>query len=162
MAFLDSMNIAASGLTASRMRMDVISENIANAETTRTEGGGPYTRKATVYEAVNSGAGSSFDSMLANKLGSDYTLLQDKFGVFGEVTGGVTVTEVIDDESEYLTVYDPDHPDADENGYVQYPNVDTTQEVLDMMAVTRAYQMNLNALDAVKTMATQALRIGGQ
>lgn len=162
MAFLDSMNIAASGLTAGRMRMDVISENIANAETTRTEDGGPYTRKATVYQAVNSGVGTSFDSMLAGKLGSDYELFQNKFGVFGDKTGGVTVSEVVDDESEYLTVYDPDHPDADEDGYVKYPNVDTTQEVLDMMAVTRAYQMNLNALDAIKTMASQALKIGGQ
>ena len=157
MAFLDSMNIAASGLTASRMRMDVISENIANAEATRTVEGGPYTRKATVYEAVNSG--KSFDSLLADKLGSDYRI-GNKIGRFENTVGGVTVKEVVDDKSEYISVYDPEHPDADEDGYVLYPNVDTTQEVLDMMSATRAYQMNLNALDAVKTMASQALKIG--
>lgn len=157
MAFLDSMNIAASGLTATRMRMDVISENIANAEATRTVEGGPYTRKATVYEAVNSS--SSFDSLLASKLGKDYRI-GNKIGKFEDSVGGVTVKEVVDDKSEYVTVYDPEHPDADENGYVKYPNVDTTQEVLDMMSATRAYQMNLNALDAVKTMASQALKIG--
>ncbi len=159
MAFLDSMNIAASGLTASRMRMDTISENIANAEATRTADGGPYTRKATVYEAVNASNGRTFHSILKNRLGNEYKF-SETLGTFGGARGGVTVSQVIDDTTDYVTVYDPDHPDADEDGYVLYPNVDTTQEVLDMMAVTRAYQMNLNALDAVKTMASQALKIG--
>lgn len=158
MAFLNSMNIAASGLTASRMRMDVISENIANAEATRTEEGGPYTRKATVYEAVNSGPQVNFGSLLAQKIGPEYKLGRN-FGKRG-IVGGVTVSEVVDDQSDYTIVYDPNHPDANEDGYVTYPNVNTTREILDMMAATRAYQMNLNALDAVKTMASQALKIG--
>ncbi len=145
MAFLNSLNIAGSGLTATRLRMDVISENIANSSTTRTEDGGPYRRKAVVYKAVE---GNSFNSILNNKLNN------------GQAGAGVQVTEIVEDPSDFKMVYNPTHPDADENGYVAMPNVDTTQEMLDMMSATRVYDMNINALNSVKSMASKALEIG--
>jgi len=145
MAFLNSLNIAGSGLTASRLRMDVISENIANYSTTKTEDGGPYRRKSVVYEAVED---KSFGSILKDRLNGDQT------------TAGVQVSEIVEDPSDFNYVYNPTHPDADENGYVAMPNVDVTQEMLDMMSVTRVYDMNINALNAMKGMAARALEIG--
>lgn len=144
MSFFSSMDIAGSGLTASRLRMDIISENLANMSTTRTENGGPYRRKMAVYEAVGE---SSFEQMLSEN-------------VSGSHKGGVRVAEIVEDPSEFTAVYNPEHPDADENGYVLMPNVDESQETLDMMAVTRQYQFNLSAVNAMKQMASKALEIG--
>lgn len=149
MAFLSSLDIAGSALTAGRLRMDVISENIANANTTRTEKGGSYRRKMVVYEPADKG---SFQDTLENELSGSST---------GNTTlGGVKVTGVVEDQSPLIPVYDPSNPDADEDGYVQKPNVDLVKETLDMMSVTRAYNANLTALDAVKGMASKALEIG--
>lgn len=145
MAFLNSLNIAGSGLSATRLRMDIITENIANANTTRTENGGPYRRKTVVYEAIEN---NSFDSMLKNKLNNS------------QQNGGVRVAQIVEDPSEFNYVYNPSHPDADERGYVAMPNVDKTQEMLDMMSATRVYEMNVNALNSVKNMAAKALEIG--
>lgn len=147
MSFLSSLDIAGSGLTATRMRMDVISENIANAETTRTEDGGPYRRKMVVYQEVE---GDSFQNVLNKTLSSGGN----------EQTAGVQVAAIVEDDSDFESVYDPTNPDADENGYVLMPNVDTTQETLDLMSATNAYQLNLTAVNAVKQMAAQALEIG--
>lgn len=144
MAFLNSLNIAGSGLTATRLRMDIISENIANASTTRTENGDPYRRKTVVYQAVE---GNSFSNILNNKL-------NDK------QTAGVKVSAIVEDPSDFKYVYNPTHPDANEKGYVAMPNVDSTQEMLDMMSATRVYDMNINALNAIKSMASKALEIG--
>lgn len=144
MAFLDSMDIAGSGLTATRLRMDVISENIANASTTRTAKGGPYRRKTVVYQSVEN---QSFQQMLntsTNNLSK----------------GGVKVKGIVEDQSDFTSVYNPTSPDADEDGYVLMPNVDPTQEMVDMMAATRAYDLNLSAFNAIKSMATKALEIG--
>ena len=146
MSFFNSIDIAGSGLTATRLRMDTISENVANAETTRTEQGGAYRRKAVVYQALD---GSSFKSKLYQKLGYDEN-----------ETAGVKVVEIVEDQSDMNYVYDPTHPDADEDGYVEMPNVNPTQEVLDMMAAKRAYQNNLSAIDAMKQMGNKALEIG--
>ncbi|MFU0831618.1 MAG: Flagellar basal-body rod protein FlgC [Oscillospiraceae bacterium] len=148
MAFLSSLDISGSALTASRLRMDVISENIANATTTRTETGGPYRRKMVVYRSADSEK-HSFGSILSNTLDSASKAL-----------GGVKVEGIVEDQTPFTTVYDPSHPDADANGYVQMPNVDITKETLDMMAVTRAYSANINAFNAVKNMASKALEIG--
>ncbi len=146
MSFLSSLNISASALTASRLRMDIISENVANASTTRTEEGGPYRRKMVVYEPAGDGG---FRSMLRSSLASAQS--EPK---------GVRVAQIVEDPSEFTPVYDPEHPDADGDGYVLMPNVDPVKEVLDMMSVTRAYEANITALNAVKSMAAKALEIG--
>ena len=142
MSFLESLNISGSGLTAQRLRMDVISENIANIDTTRTENGGPYRRKMVVLSSQ-----SEFKNMLIQNL-NEYE------------AGGVEVTEITEDQSEFKLTYNPEHPDADENGYVSMPNVDSLKETIDMMEAYRAYQANVTALNTTKQMAIKALEIG--
>ena len=144
MAFLNSMNIAASGLTAQRQRLDIVSENITNLNTTRTEKGGPYKRKLVVFQAVDS---RSFKYILNKKLGRVNS-------------PGVVVTQIIEDQAPFNPVYNPEHPDADENGYVMMPNVDLIKETVDGMAATRAYEANVTVINAVKQMAQKALEIG--
>lgn len=146
MAFLSSLDISGSGLTASRVRMDVISENIANADTTRTENGGPYRRKEVVYESADT---PSFQNMLTNNIQN-----------YENSAKGVKVAAIVEDPSNFTTVYDPTNADADQNGYVKMPNVDPVKETLDMMSATRAYEANLTAFSAVKEMATKALEMG--
>jgi flagellar basal-body rod protein FlgC len=146
MAFLSSLDISGSALTAERLRMDVISENIANASTTRTENGGPYRRKMVVLEPNQQ---SSFRSILEKRINSGERSL-----------GGVKVTQIVEDQSELTPVYDPSNPDANAQGYVMMPNVDPTKETLDMMSATRAYDANLTAFNAVKGMAAKALEMG--
>ena len=148
MAFLSSLDIGGSALTASRLRMDVISENIANASTTRTEAGGPYRRKMVVYRSTD-GDQNSFGQVLGRTMDAS-----------SKTPGGVKVEEIKEDPTPFRTVYDPTSPDADNRGYVQMPNVNMTKEMLDMMSVTRAYSANINALNAVKSMAGKALEIG--
>jgi flagellar basal-body rod protein FlgC len=143
MSFLQSLNISGSGLTAQRFRMDVISENIANIDSTRTEAGGPYRRKMVVLTSTN-----DFKNMLVKNLTNH------------EVNGGVEVSEIVEDQSDFKLVYDPEHPDADENGYVNMPNVDSLKETVDMMEAYRAYQANITALNTTKQMAVKALEIG--
>ena len=142
MSFLQTLNISGSGLTAQRLRMDVISENIANIDTTRTEEGGPYRRKMVVFETSN-----DFKNMMIKNL-NEYE------------PGGVEVTEIVEDNSEFKLVYNPEHPDADENGYVSMPNVDSLKETVDIMEAYRAYQANITALNTIKQMAIKALEIG--
>ena len=128
-----AMRISASGLSAERLRMDTITSNIANAQTTRTEDGGPYTRKVAVFK-------EALDSKMRPI--------------------GVTAIEIQDDESEYRKVYDPSNPDADETGYVTYPNVYKLNEMADMIASTRAYEANVDTLTSNKAMYMKALEIG--
>ena len=142
MSFLQSLNISGSGLTAQRLRMDVISENIANIDTTRTEEGGPYRRKMVVLTTSN-----DFKNMMVKNL-KDYE------------PSRVEVAEIIEDNSEFKLMYNPEHPDADENGYVSMPNVDSLKETVDIMEAYRAYQANITALNTVKQMAVKALEIG--
>lgn len=148
MAFLSSLDISGSALTASRLRMDVISENLANASATRTENGGPYKRKMVVYQTAD--GNQSFQNALQNQMD----------GVSEAVPGGVKVAGIVEDSTPSTPVYDPSNPDADQQGYVQMPNVDPVKEILDMMSVTRAYSANISALNAVKSMASKALEIG--
>lgn len=139
MAFLSSLNIAGSALTAQRYRMDVISQNIANAETTKTEEGGPYTRKVVVMRERE-----NFGELLKKK----------------GVGNGVEIAAVEQDPADYKLVYDPTHPDADENGYVRFPNVDMVKEIMDMMSASRSYDANVTVVNAIKNMAASALKIG--
>lgn len=142
-AFLNSIDISGSALTAQRLRMDVISQNIANASTTRTAAGEPYRRRVAVFAERG---GTPFQSYL-----------EDATEASG---GGVVVSSIATDMSNFKSEYDPDHPDADADGYVQYPNVDEVTELVDMMAATRAYEANITALNATKNMALKALEIG--
>ncbi|MCW3488750.1 flagellar basal body rod protein FlgC [Dethiobacter alkaliphilus] len=134
MQIFKSMNVSSSGLTAERFRLDLIANNIANAHTTRSEDGGPYQRKSAVFAEVMDGARKS-----------------------GQ---GVRVQGVSVDSTEPRLVYEPEHPDANEEGYVAYPNVNIVQEMVDMITATRAYEANVTALNASKNMFLKALEIG--
>lgn len=141
MEMYSSLRISASGLSAQRMRLDVIADNIANAETTRTEEGGPYVRKVV-----------SFEENVATVL---------KGGKIEKKPNGVKVSSISKDtSSEFTTVYDPTNPDADENGNVTYPNVSILNEMVDLITASRAYEANVTAMDAEKKMAMKAIEIG--
>lgn len=146
MGFFSSLDIGASGLTAQRVRMDTISQNIANINTTRTEDGTPYRRRDVVFEE-RTGSGS-FSDALSNASNKLYD---------GQ---GVRVTKIVEDSSDFKKVYDPGHPDADEEGYVSMPNVDIVTEMVNMISATRSYEANVTSINATKSMALKALEIG--
>lgn len=148
MAFLSSMNVVGSGLTAQQLRLDVVSENITNRTTTRTEGGGAYRRKMVVFEAE--GERSLFQAALDRALGRGAS----------STAGGVRVTEIVEDPSDFKLVYDPEHPDANAEGYVEMPNVDLMQEMADAMAASQAYSANVTAFNVLKQVAAKGLEIG--
>lgn len=153
MAFLSSMNIVGSGLTAQQLRLDVIAENVTNSNTTRTEnGGGTYRRKVVVFEA-ETGKNDFRMAMAraANGLAPNYGYAK---------AGGVRVTEIGEDPAAFKIVYDPTHPDADDEGYVELPNVDMVKEIADAMAATQAYSSNVTAFNALKTVVQKGLEIG--
>lgn len=143
MSFFSSMDISASALTAQRQRLDIISENIANIDTTRTGSGGPYRRKMVVLRPNEQ---DSFRRVLRSKL--------------KEQKGGVHVAEIVEDERASKPVYDPEHPDADENGYVQMPNVELIKETIDAMSASRSYDANVTVFNTMKLMAQKALEVG--
>lgn len=138
------MNISASGMTAQKTRLDIISENIANVNSTRDADGNVYKRKSVIFQEKN------------------YITFQEALmGTSGAVGKGVKITDVIEDnETECRMVYDPSHPDADENGYVLYPNVNTVTEMTDMIDASRSYEANVTAFNASKNMQLKALEIG--
>lgn len=153
MAFLGSLDIVGSALSAERTRMDVTLQNIANANTTRTEDGTPYRRQQVVFEERELDFETALTQAEANATGvSGASRTQTK--------GGVRVADVVESDRDFLSVYDPTHPDADENGYVLYPNVDTTEEMLDMMTSTNAYNANLTVLSVMKAMINKTLEAG--
>ncbi|MPM25659.1 Flagellar basal-body rod protein FlgC [bioreactor metagenome] len=143
MGFLDGMDISASGLTAQRLRMDVISDNIANIDTTRTESGDPYKRKYVVLQERP----NNFSDILGSSL-------------LSKTAGGVVVSEIGEDASQGELVYDPSNPDANQDGYVEMPNVDITQEMVDMISAYRSYEANVTSFNAYKEMAVKTLEIG--
>ncbi|MFJ6412038.1 flagellar basal body rod protein FlgC [Terribacillus saccharophilus] len=150
MTIFSSLNTSASALTAQRLRMDVVSSNIANAETTRAtidEDGNyvPYRRKMVSLETQET---NSFSSFLERAQGSSTS------------SNGVRVSEVTEDESEFQMVYNPSSPDANEEGYVAMPNVDPLKEMTDLMSATRSYEANVTAMNATKGMLQKALEIG--
>ena len=133
MSVFNGMRISASGLSAERLRMDVISSNVANVKTTRTENGGAYVRKVASFE-------ENFDEHL---------------GMLG-----VKAVAIEEDKSPLRRVYEPNHPDADAQGYVEYPNVDLLVEMSDLISASRAYESNIDTLNAQKDMISKALEIG--
>ncbi|HHV35313.1 MAG TPA: flagellar basal body rod protein FlgC [Syntrophomonadaceae bacterium] len=146
MGLFTGIEISSSGLTAQRLRLDVTASNIANAETTRSgkiDDAGrpvPYRKKNVVFET-----GSPFETCLQRKLGS---------------ISGVRVRSIVADNAEPRLVYNPDHPDADEVGYVRMPNVNILEEMVDLISATRSYEANVTALNATKEMCLRALEIG--
>ena len=151
MSMFSAFNINASGLTAQRLRMDVISENVANANTTRTEDGTPYRRKVVTF--AQKGDQTSFSKVLGNA----------RNGYNAYSGQGVKVDGIYEDyDTEMNMVYDPSHPDADENGYVTYPNVNIITEMTNLIDASRAYEANSTAFNASKSMALQGLQLTQQ
>ena len=138
MKLFSSLSISATGLSAERIRMDTISSNIANVNTTRTEEGGPYIRKVAVFK-------EAFDK----EVGRDMQNL-----------AGVEVAEIVNDSTPLKRIFDPTHPDADEEGFVLMPNVEILNEMADLIVATRSYEANVTALNASKGMYLKALEIG--
>ena len=152
MGLFDAIAASGSGLTAERMRMDVTSENLANAETTKAANGQPYRRKEVVLQEAG-GTGNDFASVLSG-------IQSGTTGAGGAgVTEGVKVSGIVDDSSPLKRIYDPGHPDADKDGYVTMPNVNTVTEMTDLISSSRAYEANVTAMQTAKTMFTKTLDI---
>jgi flagellar basal-body rod protein FlgC len=134
MSFFNVLDVAATGLNAQRIRINVIAANMANAKTTRTEEGGPYTKKNVIFEQV----------------------LRDKH------KGGVRVQRIIPDTKPAMLVYEPGHPDANEEGYVAYPNINPVEEMVNMLEASRTYEANVTIINTAKQMAQAAISIGNR
>jgi flagellar basal-body rod protein FlgC len=137
MGLFDGLEISASGLTAERLRMDVVAENLANAQTTRGADGEPYRRKEVVLQERGGGFGAALSQAM----------------------GGVEVAAVAEDPTPLKRIYDPGHPDADAQGYVAMPNVDTVTEMVDLIGASRAYEANVTAMQAAKQMFAKTLEL---
>lgn len=139
----DVFSVSASGMEAQRIRMNIIASNLANVDTTRTPQGGPYRRRDVVFTTD----GDNFSRLLAR-------------GMDGSLSG-VRVVGVVEDKRPLKPVYDPGHPDADESGYVSYPNVNVVEEMVNMLSAVRSYEANVTAFKASRDMILRALEIGG-
>ncbi len=142
MSFFDSMAISSSALSAQRTRMELISSNLANVNTTRTPEGGPYQRKDVIFKSIT----PTFDNILQNEIDAK--------------TPGVNIDKIYNDPKPFILKFEPHHPDADNNGYVTYPNINVIEEMVNMIATTRSFEANITAIEATKSMAASALQIG--
>ena len=147
MSFINSLDIGASALSAQRLRMDVISQNIAMSDAYATEEGDAYRRQMVVFMEKKTFA-DTLEDQVSRRHSSKYRL------------SGVKVTQVVEDETPLVPVYDPENPAADEEGYIYMPNVDKTKESMDMLAAQRSYEANASAIAAVKAMLTKAMELG--
>jgi flagellar basal-body rod protein FlgC len=145
MNIFSALQIAASGLTAQRQRVEVISSNLANADTTRTEQGGPYRRKDLVFTTQS--VQGSFQTMLGEAMD-------------GEMGKGVRVAGIYEDNSPFIRRYEPGHPDADAEGYVLTPNLSPIEEMVNLISATRSFEANTQAISAIKEIAQKSLEIG--
>ena len=154
MGFLNTINIVGSGLTAQQLRLDIVAENVTNSQTTRTEnGGGAYRRKIVVFEAVS--GRNTFRDVMARA-----SIKAVPNTVAPPNAGGVRVTRILEDDLPMKIVYDPTHPDADEDGYLEMPNVDMVKEIADAMAASRAFASNVTAFNTLKSVISSGLEIG--
>lgn len=168
MAIFDSMKINTSALNLERTKLDVISSNIANINTTRTDEGGPYLNKTVTFEESIKNA-TSLSNSLSARAYADNLMLTTNDGhqialrrtdtSSGRKSFGVRTTGIVESEENLKLQYDPNHPDADEEGYVTYPNVDMADEMIDLMNTIRSYEANVTAIDASKSMLKKALEI---
>jgi flagellar basal-body rod protein FlgC len=142
MDVFSAMETLASGLTAERVRMNITASNLANAQTTRTESGEAYRRRDVVLEAINLQDNGGFASALEREV------------------AGVQVAKIVEDEDPFRRVYDPAHPDAAEDGYVNMPNVNMVEEMVGMVMASRAYEAGVTAMQSVRDMASKALSLG--
>jgi flagellar basal-body rod protein FlgC len=142
MGILDILKISASGLKAQRTRMEVIATNLSNIHTTKTEEGGPYKKKEVVFMSADVSDEKGFG------------------GVLSKTIEGVKVDSIKESDKSFEKVFDPTHPDADQDGYVTFPNVNLMEEMTDMVAATRAYEANINVLNTTKEMFIKSLDIG--
>jgi flagellar basal-body rod protein FlgC len=147
MGMFDALDIAGSGLSAERLRMDVTAENLANANTTRGANGLPYRRKVVVLEQQQ--AQSSFQTQLASQMGTPAAAKGT----------GVQVSSIAEDTTPNRRVYDPGHPDADAQGYVSMPNVDSVTEMVDLISASRAYEANVTSMQSAKTLFNKTLEL---
>jgi flagellar basal-body rod protein FlgC len=159
MGYLSGFDISGYGLSAQRFRINIISSNIANANTTRTEEGGPYRRKEVIFKS------KSFDELLNATLNSEDSFLEDANQIGDKENQlfanppleGVIVDKVVRDDAPFRLRYDPSHPDADKNGYVSLPNVNPVIEMADLVEATRAYQANVAAYQSFKSITQSAI-----
>ena len=149
MSMFGSIDAAASGLTAERLRMDVISNNISNVNSTRTVDGGPFKRRYVIFQPREA-QGNSFANILSGEMTK---------GSGSRAGEGVRAIGIGVDDTAGKLVYDPGHPDANADGYVELPNVDIVTEMVDMITASRAYEANVTTINAAKIMAQQALSI---
>jgi len=149
MSFFGSLDVSASGLTAQRLRMDIIAENIANVETTRTQDGSPYKRKTVLFQ--ERGDASPFAEYFNKAMGGK---VQD--------VRGVRVTRIVEDQRPGSKVYDPGHPDADTDGYVTKPNVNIVEEMVNMISASRSYEANVTAFNTTKSIIAKTLEMGAR
>ncbi len=165
MAFLSNLDIAVSGMIAERARADVIAQNVANADTTRTANGGPYVRQNVIFTENRSYKRTRDTSLSAIEFRTIFgEKLLELRGLAGknrsQTMEGVLLTQVVEDPTPPTPVYDPSHPDADEDGYYYLPNVDVAEEQIDMLAATQSYSANLTIFNSLKSLANKALTIG--
>ena len=160
MSFLSSFDISGYGLSAQRFRINIISSNIANANTTRTDEGGPYRRKEVIFKAID------FDKQLNDELQANYLKYENPLDEEGNdyikpkpALETVIVDKIVRDDSKPILKYEPNNPDADKNGYVAYPNINPVIEMSDLIEATRSYQANVAAFQSAKTMASSAISI---
>ncbi len=146
MSMFRAIDTSASGLTAERLRMDVISNNIANVNTTRTESGDPFRRKLVIFQSRNPRGSLPFMDRLQPQLPGK----------------GVRVQAIMEDMAPFKMEYDPNHPDADSEGYVRRPNINIVHEMVDMITATRAYEANVTSINSAKDMINAALNIGSR
>lgn len=145
MGFFDSVRISSTALTAERTRMDIISKNIANINTTRTASGGPYRRQMAIFREQEA---TSFEKILDLAKGSNTS------------GNGVEIAAIVEDKSDFKREYNPTHPDADSDGYVLLPNIDSITEMINLISANRAYDANVTVINGTKSMAMKALEIG--
>ena len=153
MAFVSAIDVIGSGFTAQQQRLDIISENIVNMNTTRLENGeGPYRRKIVVFQANDSGA--RFQDVLNRTRRTNRSRWAAE-----DIQGGVRVVEIAEDPSDFKLKYDPDDPDANEDGYVEMPNVDLVKEITDGMAASQAFSANVSAFNLLKSLLSKGMEI---
>jgi flagellar basal-body rod protein FlgC len=142
MGIFDSLNISATALTSQRLRLDLISSNLANVNTTRTSDGGPYQRKDVIFKSQP----VSFESVLDD--------------VLSEQTPGVAIDRIYNDPKPFMMRYEPNHPDANSSGYVTYPNINVIEEMVNMISASRSFEANTTAIETAKSMALRAIELG--